>query len=127
ALSSNLRAIVKRHKLKRSKVSIALVEAAPRVLPRSSEAVSIEVTKRLRQRGVKVMVGQKVEGASSDSLTANGEPIPSQTVIWTAGVTNHPFFAEHQKVFTLNERRKVEVDDYLMAAEDVYVVGDNAG
>src|SRR5690606_27530678 len=68
AMSTYLRAIAKSHKLKRRKISIELVEAAPRVLPRSTEKVSRIVTKRLRKLGVTVKVGQKVEGASIDSL-----------------------------------------------------------
>lgn len=126
AMSSYLRTIVKRHRLRRSKVSIALVEAAPRVLPRSAEVVSQKVTRRLRKLGVKVMVEQKVEGATSDSLVVNGRPIESQTVIWTAGVTNHPFFGQQGELFKLNERHKVEVDAYLQAADGIYVIGDNA-
>lgn len=126
AMSSYLRTIAKNHKLKRRKISIDLVEAAPRVLPRSSEKISKTVTKRLRKLNVTVRVGQKVEGASIDSLTANGQPIPSQTVIWTAGVTNHPFFKQNQSQLKLNDRGKVEVDDYLQAAPDVYILGDNA-
>jgi NADH:ubiquinone reductase (H+-translocating) len=126
AMSSYLKTITKNHRLKRRKISIELVEAAPRVLPRSSERVSKMVEKRLRRLGVRVMVGQKVEGATVDSLTANGRPIPSQTVIWTAGVTNHPFFKQFGKTFTINERGKVTVDAYLQAAPNVYVLGDNA-
>ena len=126
AMSSYLRSIAKNHKLKRRKIAIDLVEAAPRVLPRSSEKISKMVVKRLRKLGVSVMVGQKVEGASINSLVANGKPIPSHTVIWTAGVTNHPFYKQHQNQLKLNDRGKVEVDAYLQAAPDVYVLGDNA-
>ena len=126
AMSSYLRQIVKNHNIKRRKISIDLVEAAPRVLPRSSEKASKKVAKRLKSLGVNIMVGQKVEGATADSLTANGKPIPSQTVIWTAGVTNHPFFKQHQDQFEFNERGKVKVDKFLQSSPDVYVLGDNA-
>ncbi len=126
AMSSYLRTIAKNHKLKRRKISIDLVEAAPRILPRSTQKISKLVAKRLRKLGVTVRVGQKVEGASIDSLMANGQPIPSQTVIWTAGVTNHPFYKQHQSQLKLNDRGKVEVDARLQAAPHVYVLGDNA-
>jgi NADH dehydrogenase FAD-containing subunit len=48
----------------------------------------------------------------------------SHTVVWTAGVTNHPFFSVNK--FQLNERGKVSVDDYLQAETDIFVIGDNA-
>jgi NADH dehydrogenase len=55
-----------------------------------------------------------------------GKPISTRTVIWTAGVTNHPFFKENAAHFTLAKNGRVEVDEYMLAAPDVYVIGDNA-
>ena len=50
--------------------------------------------------------------------------IPSKTIIWTAGTSNHPFFKTHG--FSLNERGKVMVNDHLLAEKNIYVIGDNA-
>lgn len=126
AMGSYLRQVARHYKLPKRRISISLIEAAPRVLPRSSERVSKLVTKRLKQLGVKVMTNQKVEGNTAESLTVSGQKIPSHTVIWTAGVTNHPFFKDHPADFTLNERGKVVVDEHLQAAPHIYVIGDNA-
>jgi NADH dehydrogenase len=48
----------------------------------------------------------------------------THTVVWTAGVTNHPFFAENH--FVLMPRGKVATDVYLQAEENIFVLGDNA-
>ena len=53
-----------------------------------------------------------------------GKPIMSHSVIWTAGTANHPFFAAND--FAMNERHKVNVDQYLRAEPHIYVLGDNA-
>lgn len=39
-------------------------------------------------------------------------------------MSNHPFFANNG--FNLSDNRKVEVDMYLQAKRDIYVLGDNA-
>lgn len=126
ALGTYIRRLARFYELKERPVKIRLIEAAPRVLPRMSEETSRRVTHRLKELGVKVEVGKKVEKATAEQLIVSGKPIESHTVIWTSGVTNHPFFAKHKKVFTLSKRGRVEVDEYMQAAPHIYVIGDNA-
>ncbi len=107
-------------------LSIHLIEAAPRVLPRMSEAASAKVAKRLQKLGVKVEVNKKVESATADTLMVSGKPIKSNTVIWTSGVANSPFFAENASQFEFSPNKKVVVDAHMRSGKDVYVIGDNA-
>jgi NADH:ubiquinone reductase (H+-translocating) len=109
-----------------NQAKISLIEAAPRILPRMSEKSSAVATKRLQKLGVNIETSKKVERQTADSLYVNGVPLTTQTVIWTSGVANAPFFGENKELFTLNGRGRVVVDDYMMAAPDVYVIGDNA-
>ncbi|MDT4861754.1 hypothetical protein FQZ97_963710 [compost metagenome] len=81
---------------------------------------------RLKKLGVNVQTGQTVQSATADNLIVNGRPIKSHTVIWTSGVANHPFYKENARHFALAPNGRVVVDDYMLAAEDVYVIGDNA-
>ena len=90
-------------------------------LPRDAGRV---IKRRLRHLGVKVYTNARVEGASADALTVNGKPIQSHTVIWTAGVTNNPFFTANG--FTIAKTAKVAVDIYQRTEPDMYVIGDNA-
>lgn len=107
-------------------VNIDLIEAAPRVLPRSSEAISQKAEERLRKLGVNVLCDKKVESETAEQLTVNGQPLKSQTVIWTSGVANAPFFIENAEHFELDQRKHVVVDKHMNAADGVYVIGDNA-
>ena len=125
-LASYLKLIARNHDVKRAKVRIKLVEAAPRVMPRMSEKASALIDKRLRSLGVDVMLNKKVESEDDDSIMISGKDIESKTVVWTAGVTNHPFFSEHADVFELSKNGRVVVDEHMQAAPDVYVIGDNA-
>ena len=93
-------------------------------LPNSNKKVSQAVTRRLRKLGVQVLTHRTVQGMDEDSLMVSSKDIPSQTVVWTAGTANNPFF--HKNKFTLNPRGKVVVDEYLRTEEGVYVIGDNA-
>lgn len=125
SLAGYLREIMQAHGIKRRSIHIDLVEAAPALLSRMPKAMSRAVARQLRRLGIKLYLGQTVQGETADALVVNGKPIHSHTVVWTAGTTNNPFFRDNN--FTLNERGKVVVDEYLLAETDVYVIGDNAG
>jgi NADH dehydrogenase len=126
AMASYLKVVMKRHGIKRNHLNIELIEAAPRVLPMSSQAASDKALAQLKKLGIKVMLNSKVQHENNNSLTVDGRSIPTHTVIWTAGVANNPFFKRHGKLFKLNQRGKVIVDDHLKTHKDIYVIGDNA-
>ncbi len=124
ALPAYMRQIMKHHNIKRKKINVKIIEASPRLLPRSAEKVSEAVTKRLKKLGVEVLVGRIVQELDEDSLMVSSKDIPSHSVVWTAGTSNNPFFKEND--FTLTERGKVAVDEHLLAEDSIYVIGDNA-
>jgi NADH dehydrogenase len=119
-----MKQLMKHHGIKNRKVHVRLIEAAPRLLPRMPKATSRYVKWRLKRLGVQIHLGRVVQGQTADSLLVNGKPIKSHTVVWTAGVTNHPFFSENH--FVLMPRGKVATDVYLQAEEHIFVLGDNA-
>jgi len=125
ALGSYVRRVCKQHSIKQT-VRIRLIEAAPRILPRMSEKASARVYKRLRKLGVAIKTGKPVEKATASEIMVGGEPLKSQTVIWTSGVMNHPFFKKHEAIFALAPNGRVVVDQYMQAAPHIYVIGDNA-
>lgn len=126
SLAHYLKQIAQAHRIKHSKIRLSLVEAAPRVLPRMSEAASVLVEDRLQSLGVNVMTNKKVESEDDDSIIISGKDIPSKTVVWTSGVSNHPFFSEHSDLFSLAPNGRVIVDDHLKVSKHIYVIGDNA-
>jgi NADH dehydrogenase len=127
ALPHYLRWIMKHHGMKERKINIELIEAAPRLLPRMPRDLSAAVARKLRRQGIKLYLGQSVQGQTADELIINGRTIKSHTVIWTAGMASNPFLQENG--FTL-EHGKIAVDEFLRAknepAENIYVIGDNA-
>ena len=76
--------------------------------------------------GVRVQTGKAVEAATAEDLTVSGKRIDSRTVIWTSGVANNPFFKDNAEHFNLVKNGRVEVDEYMRAGKDLYIIGDNA-
>lgn len=126
ALGAYIKRLCERYKVRDHKLHIDLIEAAPRILPRMSERASRKVEARLKSLGVHVQTGKKVESATADDLVVNGKRVDTRTVIWTSGVANNPFFASNAEHFTLAKNGRVEVDEYMRAGKDLYVIGDNA-
>jgi NADH dehydrogenase len=124
ALPAYIHHVMQKHQVPDKKLHIDLVEAAPRLVSRMPKSYSEAIARRLRRLGIKLYLNQKVEAETVDALMVNGHPIKSHTVVWTAGVTNHPFFGTNE--FNLSEHGKVKVDQFLQAEPDIYVIGDNA-
>lgn len=126
ALGSYIERLRVHHRLPERKIRINLVEASPRLLPRMNPKTSEKVRKRLESIGVSVELGKKVESATSEGLMVSGKPLKSQTIIWTSGVANNPFFKENAKHFEFAPNGKVIVNNYLRTKDGIYVIGDNA-
>jgi len=126
ALGQYMHRIVRLHGIKRPHYSIDLIEAAPRILPRSSMSYATHVLKRLKKVGVHVMVDTAVEAETAEGLQIKGKMLGSHSVVWTSGVANNPFFADNAGSFELAKNGRVVVNDHMEAGEHVYVIGDNA-
>ena len=123
ALPAYIRRIMKNHGID-GEVHIDLVEAASRLVPRMPVRYSHAIEKHLRRLGIQLYLGQTVQAETADKLMVSGHSIESHTVVWTAGVANHPFFPDND--FKLSDHGKVLVDEYLQAEPNIYVIGDNA-
>ncbi len=124
ALPDYLRHLMKNHNLPHKTIHIDLIEAGPRLLPRLPRHTSNNVKRQLKKLGIKIYLDSAVQAETVDALTINGKPLSSHTVVWTAGVTNHPFFSNNQ--FAIMAHGKVAVDVYLQAENNIFVLGDNA-
>jgi NADH dehydrogenase len=115
---------MKLHGIEQRTIHIDLVEAAPSLLPRLPKDASKAIKKRLHKKGIRIYLGQVVQGETANELTVNNKPIQSHTVIWTAGTANNPFFATNG--FIMSTNHKVSTDIFLQAEENIFVLGDNA-
>lgn len=126
ALGSYIKRLRKHYRLPEKKITINLVEASPRLLPRMHESTSAKVKKRLEKLGVNVELGKKVESATAEGLMISGRPLESHTIIWTSGVANNPFFKANAEHFEFAPNGKVIVNEYLRTKDGIHVIGDNA-
>jgi NADH dehydrogenase len=126
ALGRYVEYVSHRHGLPERKIHVDLVENGKHLLPRMPKSVGKAVERQLRSLGVKLYLGQAVQGETADELSVNGKSIRSHTVVWTAGQANNPFFNTNN--FPLGPHKKVAVDEFLRLKGDdnVFVIGDNA-
>ncbi len=83
------------HNLNFDEVSIKLIEATDKVLPSMPEKLRAHTIKTLQEKGVDVMLNTQVVDCDKNSLTLkNGTVIPTNTVIWAAGVRSVKLVAE---------------------------------
>jgi NADH dehydrogenase len=126
SLGSYLDRIMRLHDIPPRDYQIELVEAAPRVLPNSSEAVSARVQRKLESLGVKVLTNAPVKAETAAALELEGQSILTRTVVWTAGTSVNPFYFANGDHFQLAKGGRVMVSGHLEASSHVYVIGDNA-
>jgi len=105
---------------------IVLLDGGARILPTFAEKLSHKVAKRLGKLGVQVLTGVKVEKVDEHGVVAAGAPIPSATVLWTAGVAASPVVT--MLGTTTDRAGRACVGPFLDIPEapDVFVVGDAA-
>ena len=104
-----------------------LVEAMDRVLPEVDAPLAQYALKELRGRGIDVRLGTRLDEAAPDhAVLSTGERIPTQTIVWTAGVAPHPSLANLN--LPLNQAGRVEVDQCMRVRgmQGVWAAGDCA-
>jgi NADH dehydrogenase len=104
-----------------------LVEATDRVLPEIDAKLADYALRELRGRGIEARLGTTIEAVSGESATlSTSETVPTETVVWTAGVAPHPSL-RHLSV-PLDDRGRVEVDESLRVKgmSGVWALGDCA-
>lgn len=112
--------------VKPRRAKVLLLEASSRLLSILSPKVSHYALERLQELGVEVRLSAEVQSLKGDELfIKDSDPVKTQTVIWTAGASNNPFYKSHD-IFKLAKNGRVEVDEYMSAAKNIYVIGDNA-
>jgi NADH dehydrogenase len=72
-----------------------LVEAADRVMPEVSRRMSEYATQQLRERGIAVKLGTRLNSVTGGHVElSDGESFDADTIVWTAGVKPHPMLRE---------------------------------
>lgn len=121
-----LQQLAKFHRREKSKVHVTLIEGSDRVLPLLSPRISKRALKKLKKRGVVVHLSKQVSSYEKNILSFSGQKIRTETLIWTAGSKNNPLFAKFDHIFVLAKNGRVQVNEFLAAQKNIYVLGDNA-
>ncbi len=104
-----------------------LVDAAPRILPEIPPPLGDYAAAELRKRGVEIHVDTTLGSVSADeAVLGDGTRIPTNTLVWTAGVAPNPLLREWS--LPLDEKGRVEADELLRVRghEHVWTLGDCA-
>jgi NADH:ubiquinone reductase (H+-translocating) len=109
-------------------IRITLIEAAPRILPGLPERISEATTRLLRNLGVEVLTGAKVSGVGADGVRlADGRLIPSELVVWAAGVRGPDVLADLDGLEVSRSNQLVVLPTLQTTRDpDVFAVGDCA-
>ncbi len=109
-------------------LKITLVEAAPRILPAVPERLSREVMVLLGKIGVDVRTQARVTEVRPDGVQlADGGFIPSELVVWAAGVKAPPFLHDLAGLETTRNNQLVVTPTLQTTRDpDIFALGDCA-
>lgn len=108
-------------------VRLLLVHSGPRIMPEISESLANYALKKLRKRGVDVLLNTRISSASAGWVElSTKERIPTKTLIWTAGVSPSPLLADLP--CERNKRGQIIANECLEVPghPGVWAVGDSA-
>jgi NADH:quinone reductase (non-electrogenic) len=114
-------------RIRPEEVRVILIHHGPRIMPEISERLAAYALKKLRARGVEVLLNTGVKSAGADWVElTDGQAIRTRTLVWTAGVSPHPLIANLP--LARNKRGHIIVNGRLEAPgfPGVWALGDCA-
>jgi NADH dehydrogenase len=109
-------------------IKIVLIEAADRILPALPPRISAAVTAELTKMGVSVRTNARVAEVLADGVRlSDGEMVPSELVVWAAGVKAPDVLANIGGLET-NRANQLVVRQTLQTTRDdaIFAIGDCA-
>ncbi|HEX3904246.1 MAG TPA: NAD(P)/FAD-dependent oxidoreductase [Polyangia bacterium] len=113
-------------RVKPSETRVVLVEMADRLLLSFDPKLSESAREQLRELGVDVRVGVRVERIDDNGVLVGGEVLPCRTVLWAAGVRPSPLAAALGAPLDRAGRVLVEADCSIPGHPEAFVIGDMA-
>jgi NADH dehydrogenase len=105
---------------------VLLVEAGPRLLGAFPEALSDKAQSAIEELGVTVLAGKPVTAITDRAIDVAGIRIPTQTVIWAAGVEASPAALWLDAAADQAGRLVVKQDLTVPGYPEIHVIGDTA-
>lgn len=111
----------------KDEMKVVLVHGGNRILPELNEGLADYASEKLRKRNIELRLQTKVESMTGFEIyLSTGDTIPTQSLIWTAGVSPHSLVKSLP--VSHNKRGQIKVNEYLEVPElqDVWALGDCA-
>jgi NADH dehydrogenase len=124
------------HNIEPKDIRVIIVQAGNRLLPEMSEELANFAMQKLTQSGVEVILNARVTGATVNSVKLkDGKTIPTNTIIWSGGVSPNPITeelpCEHDKKsgrIAVNKHLEVQGYPGVFAIGDcAYIIDPNTG
>jgi NADH dehydrogenase len=113
--------------LKNTTFDIYLVDGLPNILAPMSKESQRYAKKTLENSGVIIKLGQNVKDYVDGVVhLADGTFIPSENLIWTAGVTAQKFKGLPEESFGKGNRLNVNSFNELIGVKNIYAIGDTS-
>jgi len=116
-----------RHDFRRihpERARIVLVEGGPHVLGTFPPKLQAAARAALEKLGVEVRTGAVVTAVDAEGVTAGGETIPAQTILWAAGVAASPLARSLGVALDRAGRVPVEPALNVPGHPEIFVAGD---
>ena len=113
-------------KMTSKQLKVSIIEAGPRILPALPARISSSAKNELSALGVEVCENTLIKQAEADGfITAEGDKISADMMIWAAGVKAPDFLADIYQ-FELTRTNQILVKPTLQASNDdsIFVIGD---
>ncbi len=107
--------------------SVVLIQRAPELIPQFNKKMREQSLRVLRKKGVEVRLNSAVKEVTGESvILADGTNIPTETVIWVAGIK--PAELKFDTEIKQSADKKLMVDNSLALQEhkEIFVLGDAA-
>jgi NADH dehydrogenase len=105
---------------------VILVHSGPVILPELGDSLGQYTQQVLARRRVEIRLNARVESMTEDSVLLVGSvPIPSRTLVWTAGTVPNPVISS---LPCTKEKGRLRVDEFLQVPDwpNVWAIGDCA-
>ncbi|HMC59677.1 MAG TPA: NAD(P)/FAD-dependent oxidoreductase, partial [Candidatus Solibacter sp.] len=109
-----------------ARTHILLIEGGPRVLPAYAEDLSRSAQEQLQRLGVEVRTSTLVTGVEAGAVRMGETRVPSQVILWAAGVAASPLGKALGAPVDRAGRVLVNPDLSIPAHPEVFVIGDLA-
>jgi apoptosis-inducing factor 2 len=106
---------------------ITVVHAQSRLLERNTPSVSAYAQKFLEDRGVTIILGEKIIDRKRDAfITDKKRSLPADVAFWCAGIKTNPAFMDGFPPSIFTDHRALRVNQHLQLAgySNIFVCGD---